>query len=84
VLNKPIKDKINAASFEAAAIGAAISMEERAVKIYSDRAKSATDPEEKNLYEWLSEWEGEHLTQLLEIDRTLTENIWHDNNFWPF
>ncbi len=84
VINGDIINKISGADYESAAIGAAISMEERAVKIYSERAESAVDEEEKKLYSWLARWERAHLHQLLEIDRIVSERIWADNNFWPF
>jgi hypothetical protein len=84
VLTREIKDNISAAGFEAAAISAAISMEERAIKLYSESAKTTSDPEAKALYEWLSRWEREHLNLLLDIDRSLKEEIWYDNQFWPF
>ena len=84
VLDTSIKEAISAASFEAAAVGAAISMEERAVKVYGDGAESATDPEEKSLYRWLSAWEQEHLKMLMDIDKALVEKVWYDNQFWPF
>ena len=84
VLTREIKDNISAAGFEAAAISAAISMEERAIKLYSESAKSTSDPEAKALYQWLSRWEREHLNLLLDIDKALREKIWFDNQFWPF
>ncbi len=84
VLTNEIIKLINGADYESAAISAAISMEERAVKVYSERAESATDDEEKKLYSWLTRWERAHLHQLLEIDRVISERIWNDNNFWPF
>jgi rubrerythrin len=84
VLTREIKEKISAAGFEAAAISAAISMEERAVKLYSESAKTTSDPESKALYEWLARWEREHLSLLLDIDKALREKIWFDNKFWPF
>jgi rubrerythrin len=84
VLNADIKEKIATAGFEAAAIGAAISMEERAVKVYSEQGVAAVDPEEKRLYTWLSQWERQHLKVLMDIDRALVEKSWHDNQFWPF
>jgi rubrerythrin len=84
VLNQDIISRINGADYESAAISAAISMEERAVKVYSERAESAVDDEEKKLYTWLARWERAHLHQLLEIDRIVSERIWADNNFWPF
>jgi len=84
VLSQEIKAEISAADYEAAAISAAMSMEKSAIKLYSDRAVDATDPVEKNLYQWLADWENRHLNFLADIDRELTETIWYDQNFWPF
>ena len=83
-MNQKIKEKISAAGFEAAAISAAISMEKQAVKLYTESAQTTSDPEAKALYEWLSRWEREHLSLLLDIDKSLREKIWFDNQFWPF
>ena len=84
VLSSEIKNTIAAAGFEAAAIAAAMAMEERAVKLYAQRAAEAADPGEKALYEWLADWERTHVENLAALDKELTETIWHDNNFWPF
>lgn len=84
VLSGEIKSEISAAAYEAAAISAAMSMEERAIKLYSDRGATATDPNEKALYSWLAKWETQHLNFLADIDRELTEDIWYDQSFWPF
>jgi rubrerythrin len=84
VLSQKIKAEISAADYEAAAITAAMSMEKSAVKLYSDRAADATDPDEKKLYQWLAGWETQHLGFLADIDQELTESIWYDQNFWPF
>ena len=84
VITDELKASIAAAGFESAAVSAAMGMEERAIKLYSERAKQTDDPEEKALYEWLAEWETEHLEYLAKIDREITETIWHDNEFWPF
>ena len=84
VLTEELKTEIQAAGFEAAAISAAMSMEENAIKLYSDRAAEAQDPNEKALYDWLAKWEAQHLKFLADIDKVLTEQIWYDNSFWPF
>ena len=84
VLTREMKAEIAAADFEAAAISAAMSMEERAIKLYSDRAEEASDSNEKALYSWLAKWEMQHLKFLSDIDRELREEIWNDNSFWPF
>jgi len=83
ILSDAVKDNINAAGFEATAITAAIGFEEKAVKLYSLRAETAEDQEEKNLYRWLSVWEKTHLQKLMALQESLMERVWADNSFWP-
>ena len=84
VLTEELKKKIAVAGFEAAAISAAIDMEKRAIEIYSKQAETATDPNEKAFYSWLSDWEKSHLKILSDLDNELKEKTWFDNQFWPF
>jgi rubrerythrin len=84
VLTDDVKGRIAAADFEAAAISAAMLMEERAIALYAGRARKAQDPEEKRLYQWLADWETEHLEFLAAIDAELKERVWNDSGFWPF
>jgi len=84
VLSQEIKKEINAASYEAAAISAAIEMEKKAVELYSDRNNKSSDENEKALYGMLADWERTHLEFLAEIQKELTEEIWFENSFWPF
>ncbi len=84
VLTEQLKKETNGASFEAAAISAAIDFETRAVKIYSERAAEAIDPMEKELYNMLAMWEAGHQKALHEMNEVLKEEIWNDNNFWAF
>ncbi len=84
VLSEEMKSQISAAGFEAAAISAAMDFEAKAVELYSSRAGSASDPNEKALYAMLAEWESGHHKWLARIDKELREQVWYDNNFWPF
>jgi len=84
ILTENIKKEIDAAGFEAAAISAAIDFENRAIKVYSDRAEHATDPVEKEMYQMLAAWEKGHHHLLFRLNEELKEEIWNDNNFWPF
>ena len=84
VLSGEVKNRIAAAGFEAAAISAAIDMEKKAIDVYSTQAETATDPNEKILYNWLSDWEKGHLKILNDLDNELKEKIWYNNQFWPF
>ena len=84
ILDDTLIQKINAAGFEATAVTAAVGFEEKAVKVYADRAKEAADTEEKRVYEWLSSWENLHLKRLVALQEALTKKVWEDNSFWPF
>jgi len=84
ILNKDIKKQISAAGFEAAAISAAIDMENKAIEVYSSRAKESTDESEKELFNFLANWEKGHLKMLMELNKELMEQVWYDNSFWPF
>jgi len=84
VITQELIGQMSAADYEAAAVSAAMSMEKNAIKLYSDRAAEAADPNEKALYQWLADWENQHLHFLVAIDKELTEQIWFDNSFWPF
>lgn len=84
VMADTLVKKINAAGYEAAAISSAIEMENRAIELYSSRAKEASDPEEKKFYNWLADWERGHHQLLYKLDQELKNKIWNDNSFWPF
>lgn len=83
VLGERLARAIAAASYEAAAVAAAMSLERNAIRLYGERAQAATDPEERALYRWLADWEAEHLEFLSRVDRQVTEAAWNDNRFWP-
>jgi rubrerythrin len=84
IMNPQLIKEISAASFEAAAISAAMDFETRAVELYSKRAAEADDPNEKDMYKWLAEWESGHHKNLYDLNEALKESIWFDNQFWPF
>ena len=84
VLTEKIKRQISAAGFESAAIAAAMALEREAIRYYSQCEKESQDSGEKAVYRWLHQWESNHLAMLVEIDKALTQEIWNDNQFWPF
>ncbi len=83
VLTDEIRKNIKVASYESAAISAAMAMEDRAVTFYSERAGSTRDEQEKEMYQWLADWEKTHLNLLADLDHELMQDIWHDQHFWP-
>ncbi|GAB1418315.1 hypothetical protein MASR2M12_10800 [Bacteroidales bacterium] len=83
-LAENLKSEISAASYEAAAISAAIDFENKAIELYSKRAEEAVDQNEKAVYQMLADWEKKHHHLLYKMGEDLKEDIWNDNNFWPF
>lgn len=84
ILSDKVKKDISGAGFEAAAISAAIDMETKSIEVYASRSRETTDANEKELFDWLANWEKGHHKMLIELNRELTEKVWQDNNFWPF
>jgi rubrerythrin len=76
-------NKIFGAGYEAAVVSAALDFEKRAVEYYSRQAASADSEAQKELYQWLTDWEKTHMEMLAKIDDDIKERIWFDNRFWP-
>lgn len=81
IRNPLLVELIKTSSFEAAAITAAILMEEKSVIEYQLMANQAEDAEEKKLFLWLVKWEQEHVDRLtilrngLSIKTLITERL---------
>lgn len=83
VLTSTIVKEISGAGFESAVIAAALEFEKKSVEFYAERADNAESPEEKKLFQWLTDWEKGHMEMLAKLDREVMEQIWYDNSFWP-
>ncbi len=83
VLTADVMSEVSAAGYEAAAVYAAMGLEERAISYYREQEKAATDDKERKLYNWLADWEGRHLNALLAMEEDLRQRVWHDQRFWP-
>ncbi|MCX7750764.1 MAG: hypothetical protein N2320_04385 [Candidatus Bipolaricaulota bacterium] len=78
-----VRGEVEAASYEAAALYAAMALEERAVAYYTE-AERKSSGEAKRLYGWLARWEQSHLDLLTALDQDLKQRVWFDQRFWPF
>ena len=83
ILTDRVKDEVEAAGYEAAAIYAAMGMEERAIAFYTEQAGKA-EGKVKELFAWLADWERGHLDLLQGLNEDLRQRVWQDQHFWPF
>ncbi len=83
IITEKIVEDVAGAEYEAAVISAALEFEKNAVQYYSEHAASTESEEEKKLFDWLTDWEKNHMLMLAKVDNELKEKIWYDNQFWP-
>ena len=64
-------------------LGIGCDLENKAIAYYRDHAARTDDPDLKQLFTWLLEWEDGHLTQLLELEKIYQDAYWADQGFSP-
>ena len=83
IIDDAFKRSLKKGTFEMAAIGIGCDLEKRAIAYYSEHAKKTNDPDLKQLFTWLTEWEKGHLAQLLDLEKFYKEAFWAEQGFMP-
>ncbi|MEA3287842.1 MAG: ferritin family protein [Candidatus Marinimicrobia bacterium] len=83
IIDKSFLMELRNSAFDSSAISIALTLEERAFKFYQKEEQTATDPDIKKLFTWLTDWEIDHHRKLMELEEDFREEVWNDSNFWP-
>ncbi|MBU0742330.1 ferritin family protein [bacterium] len=83
VIDDSFRKSIKRGTFEMAVIGIGCDLENKAISYYKEQAGKAEDPDLKQLFTWLAEWEVGHLEQLVELEKMLQDEYWADQGFSP-
>jgi len=83
VIDDQFKRSLKRGTFEMAVIGIGCDLEKKAIAYYKEHAEKAEDPDLKQLFTWLTEWEDGHLKQLLELEKYYQDAYWADQGFSP-
>ncbi len=83
VITDEFKKSIKGGKFEMAVIGIGCDLENKAIAYYKKHAAEAEDPDLKQLFTWLVEWEDGHLEQLMELEKMYQDAYWADQGFSP-
>ena len=83
VIDDGFRKSIKRGTFEMAVIGIGCDLENKAITYYRDQAKKTEDPDLKQLFTWLAEWEVGHLEHLVELEKMLQDEYWADQGFSP-
>ena len=83
IIDDDFKRSLKKGTFEMAAIGIGCDLEKKAIAYYAENAVKVDDPKLKELFTWLSKWEEEHLSQLLDLEKLYQDAHWADQGFMP-
>jgi rubrerythrin len=83
IINDDFKRSIKRGQFEMAVISIGCDLENKAIAYYKEHAAKTEDPDLKQLFTWLVEWEDGHLEQLLELEKIYQDAYWSDQGFAP-
>ena len=72
------------ADFEMGVLSIGMTLETRAIQYFSNAAKSASEDEVRDFYQFLADWEKEHLDALQKLHTGVREDYWADGGFSPF
>ncbi len=83
VVTDDFKKAVKRGKFEMAVISIGCDLENKAIAYYKEHAAKSDDPELKELFTMLVEWEEGHLNQLLELEKIYQDAYWADQGFSP-
>ncbi|MBU2502180.1 MAG: ferritin family protein [bacterium] len=83
VINDQFRKSVQRGKFEMAVISIGCDLENKAIAYYKEHAAKTDDPDLKQLFTWLVEWEDGHLEQLLELEKIYQDAYWADQGFSP-
>lgn len=72
------------AEFEMGVLSVGMTLETRAIQYFSGAARSATEAEVRDFYQFLADWEKGHLEALQKLYGGVREATWAEGGFSPF
>ncbi len=84
IFSEEFKDRLSQSQFEMSALSIGILLEKNAIDFYKKSARQAEEPDMKMLFDYLADWEGEHLRALVNQQKLVQEDYWTEARFYPF
>jgi rubrerythrin len=83
IFSEDFKKRIKDMHFEMSALSIGALLEKNSIEYYRKSAEESDDPELKSLFNYLIQWEQEHLKALIAQQKYLKESYWEDARFFP-
>jgi rubrerythrin len=84
IFTDEFKQQAHGADFELGALSIGMTLESNAIKYFSGAAENATEREVREFYQFLADWEKEHLETLRALYNGVRQDFWSDGGFAPF
>ncbi len=84
IFSKEFKGRLDKSHFEMTALSVGILLEKNSIDFYKKSAQEIEEKDVKMLFDYLADWEGEHLRALVNQQRFLQEDYWTEARFYPF
>jgi len=78
------KNQAGGADFELGVLSIGMTLESNAINYFSGAAQHSTEAEVKKFYEFLADWERQHLEALQGLYNGVRQDFWQDGGFSPF
>lgn len=84
IFSEAFKARLDQSQFEMTALSIGILLEKSSIEFYKNSAKEAQEQDIRQLFDYLADWEGEHLRALVNQQKLLQEDYWTEARFYPF
>jgi rubrerythrin len=84
VFTDRFREQAEGAAFEMAALSVGMTLEKNAVAYFSGAAKNAEEAEVRKFYQFLADWEQQHLNALAGLTETIRGDFWEKSGFSPY
>jgi rubrerythrin len=84
VFTDRFREQAEGAAFEMAALSVGMTLEKNAVAYFSTAAREATETEVRQFYQFLADWEQQHLHALQGLHESIRSDFWDRSGFSPF
>ncbi|MFZ5787908.1 MAG: ferritin family protein [Acidobacteriota bacterium] len=84
IFSDRFREQAAGAEFEVAALSIGMTLESRAIDYFSGAAGGAADADVKQFYEFLADWERQHLEALSNLYNLVRADFWEHSGFSPF
>ena len=84
IFTEEFKKQAHGADFELGVLSIGMTLETNAIQYFSGAAQRTSEQDVKDFYQFLADWEQEHLEALQMLYNGVREDFWADGGFSPY